>query len=72
MDNQIIVYTIGCPKCQVLEKKLKQKQIPFQTCDDLEIMREKGFKMAPMMEVDGKVYDFNAALKYLRDIEKAV
>ena len=48
---QIILYTTHCPRCTVLEKKLKQKNIPYLTIDDEEVMKEAGFTEVPMMKV---------------------
>ena len=59
---QIILYTTHCPKCSVLEKKLKQKNIPYLTIDDEGIMREKGFSEVPMMVVgSGNPMNFKQA-----------
>ncbi len=71
MEDKFIFYTIGCPKCHILEQKLEQADVQFETCTDLEIMKAKGFRMAPMLEQispDGEstIMDFSAALKYLR------
>lgn len=66
MEKQIVkCYSIGCPRCIVLEKKLKQKNIDFELISDKSIMEEKGFESAPMLEVDGKVMDFNDAVKWI-------
>lgn len=68
------LYTIGCPRCRTLEQKLKNTGIEFQTCEDIEIMHNKGFKEAPMLEIiapDGSELTlcFSEALKYLRERE---
>ena len=57
----VVLYTTGCPKCKVLETKLNQKGIEFETITDLDIMNEKGFMEAPMLEVDGQTMNFVAA-----------
>lgn len=49
--QQIILYTTHCPRCRVLEKKLKQKNIPYLTIEDTAIMEEKGFSAVPMMTI---------------------
>ena len=55
---KVVFYTIDCPKCRVLESKLKAKKVAFEECRDIEIMQEKGFKSAPMLEVDGTAMSF--------------
>ena len=64
----IKVYTKdGCPKCRVLKMKLAQKNLEYEEINDLDLMIEKGFKSTPQMEVDGKVYDFADAIKYVNE-----
>jgi hypothetical protein len=59
---QIILYTTHCPRCTVLEKKLKQKNILYLTIDDEEIMRKEGFTEVPMMKVgSGNPMNFKQA-----------
>ena len=61
----IILYSTDCPKCKVIESKLKDKNIKFETCKDVDLMQEKGFTMAPMLEVDGEIMDFIKANKWV-------
>ena len=61
----IILYSTGCPKCNVLEAKLNSKGINYEVCRDIEIMRSKGMMTAPNLEVDGKLMDFGAAIRWI-------
>ena len=65
MGNKIVFYSTHCPRCKVLETKIKQKHIAYDECNDIQIMKEKGFEMAPQLEVDGIIMDFKAALKWI-------
>lgn len=65
MENNIVFYSTHCPRCKVLETKLKQKNIAYEECNDVQIMKTKGFEMAPQLEVNGVVMDFKAALKWI-------
>ena len=51
----IILYSTGCPKCNVLEAKLNSKSIKYEVCTDIEVMQSKGMMTAPNLEVDGKL-----------------
>ena len=62
----IILYSTGCPKCNVLEAKLNSKSIKYEVCGDIEVMQSKGMMSAPNLEVDGKLMDFSAAIKWVR------
>lgn len=61
----IKLYTIGCPKCKVLEKKLQTKGIKFDICDDKNMMLDKGFSEVPMLEVDGVIMNYKEAVDFI-------
>lgn len=63
----ITLYTIDCPKCNVLEKKLNMKNIKYETIKDINVMQEKGFQQAPVLEVDGIIYNFEEAIKFVNN-----
>ena len=58
----IILYTIDCPKCKVLEKKLNNANISFEVCKDTKLMAEKNISKLPMLEVDGEMLTFKEAV----------
>ena len=68
----ITLYSTHCPKCQVLEQKLKQKNIEFDVVSDIDTIVEYGrkhnIKSAPILEVDNEPYDFMQALEYIKNI----
>lgn len=66
---KVVFYTIDCPKCRVLESKLNAKKVAFEECRDIEIMQEKGFESAPMIEVDGTAMNFGDAVKWINNLE---
>lgn len=65
--DKITLYTTHCPKCTILEKKLTDKNIKFEIVDDLNIMIEKGFLTAPMLEVNEEILDFGNAVKWINN-----
>lgn len=66
---KIILYSTDCPKCHVLEKKLESKGIKFNIEKDINVMEEKGFMSAPMLEIDGEIKDFNDAVVWVNEQE---
>ena len=62
-----ILYTTHCPKCNVLEKKLKNKNIEFEICEDIDLMLSKGIQQAPYLEVDNELMDFSKAIKWVNE-----
>lgn len=57
----VILFSTHCPKCNILDKKLKEKNITYTEVNDVDVMTEKGFTTVPMLEVDGTVMDFKEA-----------
>ena len=68
MNENVILYSTGCPKCQVLTKKLDAAGISYSVNTDVDEMLALGVKSAPMLEVDGKLMDFSKANAWLRDL----
>lgn len=64
----VVLYSTHCPKCSVLEKKLKQKNISYEEVNDIEIMKEKGYLSVPVLEVDGTIMDFKTAFNYVESL----
>ena len=63
----VVLYSTGCPKCQVLEKKLNDKHIKYTLETNVDRLIQLGFRMAPILEVDGLLMQFADANKYLND-----
>lgn len=61
----IILYTTHCPKCQVLQKKLDQKEIPYLINENVDEMLKRGLMSAPGLEVDGTMMNFTEANKWI-------
>lgn len=65
----VVLYTTHCPKCKVLEAKLKMKKVEYNEVTDADLMIEKGFMSAPMLEVDGKIMNYKNAVDWLNTLE---
>ena len=63
---KVVLYSTGCPQCKVLKEKLDAAGIEYETVEDQEIMEEKGFMTAPMLEKDDTVMNFVEAVNWLR------
>lgn len=61
----VTLYSNGCPRCDILEKKLKDKGVEYTHITDVEEMLNLGFKDVPKLEVDGEIYDFGDAIKWV-------
>ena len=65
----IVLYSTGCPRCKVLETKLKQKNVEYTECNDVSIMEEKGINSVPCLAIDEEVLDFGKAVKWVNNLE---
>lgn len=66
----IILYSTNCPKCKILEQKLKSKNIKYSEFTDVDKMIEMGFSVMPMLEVDGVIMDFATANKWVNEFNE--
>lgn len=69
MNEMIVLYSTGCPKCRILKKKMDEKGIRYITCTDMERMIELGFTEVPILEVKGERYDFTKAVEWINQYE---
>lgn len=61
----IILYSTGCPRCNVLIQKLNSKNIEYDVVNDVNIMTEKGIETVPVLEVDGQLMQFKEATDWV-------
>ena len=64
---KIVLYTIDCPACLVLEKKLIQANLEFDVVRDEQILKEKGLVHFPILEIDGLPYSLKEANDWLKE-----
>lgn len=65
----IILYTIDCPNCTILEKKLKAKNIEFIRVSDEDTIKAKGLgdSSFPILEVDGVAMNYKTAIQWVNN-----
>lgn len=65
----VTLYSTNCPKCKVLETKLKNKNVEFNTCTDLDEMKAQGIKSAPTLKLENNnILNFVDAVKWVNSI----
>lgn len=71
--RMIILYSTHCPKCIVLETKLKQLNKEFIIKDNQDEVvsfgKEHDILSTPILVVDDQVMDFTSAIKFLREVK---
>lgn len=65
----VVLYTIDCPKCNILEKKLEAKNISFDRVSDKDMLIAKGFgdSTFPILEVNGMVMHYKTAIQWINN-----
>ena len=61
------LYTINCPACLVLEKKLAAHNIDFEKITDLDVLATLGLETFPILEVDGVKMGLAAANAWINE-----
>lgn len=65
----IKLYSTNCPKCKVLEVKLKNKNIEYDVCTDVDEMLAQGIKGAPALQLeDNTILNFSDAVRWVNEI----
>lgn len=65
----IVLYTIDCPNCLILEKKLEARKVKFLRVSDEETIRAKGFgdSSFPILDVNGVVMNYKTAIQWVNN-----
>lgn len=63
--NTIILYSTGCPKCNVLKKKMAAKNVKFTEVTDPKEMESLGIDAVPVLRVDDTFLTYVEAVKYI-------
>lgn len=66
---EIILYSTGCPKCNVLKKKLAAKGITYTENNNTEQMVALGIDTVPILNVNGKLLNFQEAAAWINESE---
>ena len=68
--NKLILYSTGCPKCNVLKKKLAKAGIEYEENNNIEEMQSLGIKSVPVLSVNGELLPFVQANDYINNLSK--
>ncbi len=65
MQSEIILYSTGCPRCNVIRKKLDAKNISYVVNNSVEDMESLGIANVPVLQVNGELLDFLHANQWI-------
>ena len=61
------LYSTHCPQCIMLENMLKQKKVKYELVKTtLENVEAMGYSAVPLLEVEGKILNFNEGMSWVR------
>ena len=64
-STNIILYSTHCPKCAILEKQLKKKNIVYVENNNVDEMIKLGITSVPVLRVGDILMDFRTAWQWL-------
>lgn len=64
----IVMYTTHCPRCKILEAKLKEKRVEYKEITDVNEIMQAGFMTVPVLVVENNPLDFVSAVKWVNDL----
>jgi len=62
-----VLYSTGCPKCNVLKRKLAESNVEYSEVTDVQTILGKGIETVPVFETEGKLMDFSQTIKWLKE-----
>lgn len=68
MDKNIVLYSTGCPRCEILKKTLKLNNIPFEENNSFDEMLNLGIMQVPVLRADDKYMDFREAILWIKNL----
>ena len=69
MEGKVILYSTGCPRCEVLKKKLAEKGVEYIVIDDVDEMMKLDILEVPILYVAGELLNFGEAIAWVNGLE---
>lgn len=63
----ITLYSTGCPRCHILEKKLNEKNVSYVVETNVDKMLEMGFTEVPVLVVEEKQLSYLEAVNWIKE-----
>lgn len=60
----------GCICCEILEQKLKEKMVPFESTLDWSEINCHAFSSAPVLDVNGELMSYSRAIQWVAKYQK--
>lgn len=64
MEETVILYSSKtCPKCKILERKLIEKGVKFEKCDDMTELEKRKMYSLPVLRIGDKFLNYVEAFQ---------
>lgn len=64
MEEKIILYSTKiCPRCKILERKLIEKGVKFEKCDDMTELEKRKMYSVPVLRIGDKFLNYAEAFQ---------
>ena len=67
MNTKVILYSTGCPKCNVLKQKLDMAGIDYEVETDMSTLIDLGIDTVPILKVDNDYKSFKVANDWINE-----
>lgn len=67
MEETVILYSTGCPRCSVLKKKLKEKGIKYTENNSVDEMLALGIMTVPVLGIGDELKNFTESVAWLNN-----
>lgn len=65
-QDQLILYSTGCPRCKVLEERMTQLGIEYEVRENLTPIIEAGYQTVPVVWYRNRYFSFGEAMDLIR------
>lgn len=65
----LFVNETNCGNCEAVKRRLKKDGFEFTTSTDIDFLIEKGYQSAPVLQVNGNLYDLKSTMNLLKEFE---
>lgn len=69
VDESVVLYTTGCPRCKTLEKRLNDAGVKFVKNTSVDEMLSLGLTNVPVLRAEGWMLDYKAAMDWVEKHE---
>lgn len=63
--ENVVLYSTGCPKCKILERRLGDKNVEYSENNSVDEMISLGFTELPVLKVGEDMLSFKDALAWV-------